>query len=107
MQRYGRILKVKPEKIEKYKKLHAEVWPEVLAIIKESNLCNYSIFHKDGYLFSYYEYTGTDYAADIAKIEANPITQQWNAVCNPCQEPLETRAEGEWWAEMEEVFHLD
>jgi L-rhamnose mutarotase len=25
----------------------------------------------------------------------------------PMQEPLSTRKQGEWWAEMEEVFHLD
>jgi len=29
------------------------------------------------------------------------------AVCLPCQKPLENRASGEWWASMEEVFHLD
>jgi len=23
------------------------------------------------------------------------------------QNPLETRADGEWWAPMEDVFHLD
>jgi L-rhamnose mutarotase len=23
------------------------------------------------------------------------------------QQPLDTRKEGEWWAEMEEVFHTD
>jgi L-rhamnose mutarotase len=25
----------------------------------------------------------------------------------PLQEPLADRAEGEWWAAMEEVFHTD
>ena len=53
------------------------------------------------------EYHGTDFAADMAKMAADPKTQEWWAVCMPCQEPLETRAEGEWWARMEEVFHLD
>jgi L-rhamnose mutarotase len=43
----------------------------------------------------------------MAKMAADPTTQKWWAVMEPMQQPLETRAPGEWWAEMEEVFHLD
>ncbi len=107
MQRYGSVLKLRPEKLEEYKRLHADVWPKVLAMIKECNISNYSIYHKDGYLFGYYEYSGADYKADMDKMAADPVIQEWWSVCEPCQQPLETRAPGEWWAEMEEVFHLD
>ena len=107
MQRYGSVIKMKPEKIEKYKKLHADVWPDVLKIISECNIRNYSIYLKNDYLFSYYEYTGTDFDVDIKKMADDPITQKWWEVCKPCQVPLENREEGEWWADMEEVFHLD
>ena len=72
---------------------------------RKCNIRNYSIYHKDGYLFSYFEYHGEDLAADMAKMAADPATQRWWAICNPCQEPLPTRAPGEWWAQMEEVFH--
>jgi L-rhamnose mutarotase len=47
------------------------------------------------------------YAADMAKMAADPTTQKWWSVFMPCQKPLENRAWGEWWASMEEVFHLD
>lgn len=107
MKRYGMVIKVWPEKLEEYKRLHAAVWPEVLKMIKECNIRNYSIYHKDGYLFSYFEYIGTDYDADMAKMAADPKTQEWWAVCKPCQAPLSTRKPGEWWADMEEVFHCD
>ncbi len=107
MRRYGMVVKVRPEKLEEYKRLHAAVWPEVLAMIRECNIRNYSIYHKDGYLFGYFEYHGEDYAADMAKMAADPATQRWWDLCNPCQEPLPTRAPGEWWAQMEEVFHTD
>jgi L-rhamnose mutarotase len=107
MRRYGMVIKVKPEKFEEYKRLHAAVWPEVLAMIRECHIRNYSIFHRDGYLFAYFEYHGEDFAADMAKMAADPATQRWWALCNPCQEPLPTCAPGEWWAEMEEVFHTD
>lgn len=107
MKRFGMVIKILPEKVELYKKLHSEAWPKVLETIKECNIQNYSIYYKDDYLFSYYEYTGSDYAADMAKMEADPVTQEWWALCKPCQQPVDTRKEGEWWAEMEEVFHLD
>lgn len=107
MQRFGSVLRVRPEKFEEYKRLHAAVWPGVLARLTASHVRNYSIYHKDGWLFSYFEYHGNDYAADTAAIAADPVTQQWWAVNKPCQEPLATRREGEWWADMEELFHHD
>ncbi|MCL5103124.1 MAG: L-rhamnose mutarotase [Armatimonadetes bacterium] len=107
MKRYGMVIKVKPEKLNEYKALHAAVWPDVLNMITKCNLRNYSIYYKDGYLFSYFEYVGDNYKADMEKMAADPTIQEWWAVCMPCQEPLETRAEGEWWADMEEVFHWD
>lgn len=106
MQRIGMVIGVRPETIEEYKRLHAAVWPEVLARISACNIRNYSIFLKEpeNLLFSFFEYHGTDYAADMAKMAADPKTQEWWAVCMPCQAPLDTRKEGEWWANMEEVF---
>lgn len=107
MKRYGQLIKVKSGNIDEYKRLHANVWPDVLKMIGECNIRNYSIYFKDNYLFSYFEYHGSDFEADCAKMAADPVTQKWWDVCKPCQEPLETRTEGEWWASMEEVFHVD
>ena len=107
MKRYGSVIKVVPEKLEEYKQLHAKVWPGVLEMIRKCNIRNYSIYYKDGYLFSYYEYIGDDYSADMTKMAADPETQRWWSVCKPCQQPLETRAPEEWWANMEEVFHTE
>jgi L-rhamnose mutarotase len=107
MQRYGSVIKLKPEKLEEYKELHANVWPEVLKMIRECNIRNYSIYFKDGFLFSYFEYYGEDFAADMQKMAADSTTQKWWKLTDPCQEPLETRKPGEWWASMEEFFHAD
>ena len=107
MKRSGMVIKVRPEKLEEYKRLHAKVWPAVLRTISECNIRNYSIYHKDGYLFSYFEYRGGDFDSDMAKLAADPVTQEWWALCKPCQEPLPTRAPGEWWANMEVVFHCE
>ncbi len=112
MERHGWVIGLKAEKVEEYRRLHANVWPEVLRMIKECHIQNYTIFLRrlpDGnyYLFSYLEYTGEDFEADMARMAADPVTQKWWEHTAPCQEPLPDRAEGEWWATMEEVFHCD
>lgn len=107
MKRYGQVIGVKPEAFDEYVKYHADVWPGVLQMIHDCNIRNYSIFHKDGLLFAYFEYIGDDFDADMAKMAADPETQKWWDVMMPMQTPLETRAKGEWWANMEEVFHTD
>lgn len=112
MKHYGGVVQVKEGKLDEYVRLHANVWPEVLRMIKACHIQNYSIYLRklpDGkhYLFSYFEYAGQDFDADMAKMAADETTQKWWAVCKPCHEPFADRAEGEWWAGMEEVFHLD
>ena len=111
MQRYAMVIGVRAERIDEYKKLHAAVWPDVLAMIHECNMRNYSIHLRkmpDGkhYLFSYFEY-GADFDGDMAKMAADDTTQRWWNECMPCQEPLPDLAEGDWWAPMEEVFHCE
>ena len=107
MQRYGWLIGIRPEAIEEYKRYHAAVWPEILEKIKDCNIRNYSIYLKDNLLFGYYEYHGNDHDADMARMAADPRTQEWWAVMCPMQAPLATRQKGEWWARMEEVFHMD
>jgi len=106
MKRYGSVIRLRPEKKEEYIKLHEIVWPGVLKTIFDCNIRNYSIFYREGWLFSYYEYIGNDYEADMKKMAADPVTQKWWKLCEPCQQSLESCLNGEWWAEMEEVFHV-
>lgn len=109
MKRYAAVLGLKPEAVEDYVRGHAAVWPDVLAQIRRSNIRNYSIYLKrpENLLFSYFEYVGTDYEADMAAMAADPVTQEWWKVCMPMQAPLDTRKDGEWWASIDEVFHTE
>ncbi|HEX9118571.1 MAG TPA: L-rhamnose mutarotase [Anaerolineae bacterium] len=107
MRRYGMVITVKPEKLEEYKRLHAAAWPGVLSMIADCHIHNYSIYYRDGFLFSYFEYDGSDFAADMAKMAADAETQAWWKLTDPCQQPVPSAKEGEWWASMEEVFHTD
>jgi L-rhamnose mutarotase len=109
MQRVAQIITLRPEQIQRYKEIHAAVWPEVLATIAACGITNYSIFLREpeNLLFAYFEYTGSDLAADQAKMAADPKTQEWWQITDPMQQPLDTASEGEWWAPAEEVFHVD
>jgi L-rhamnose mutarotase len=107
MERFGAVIRLKQDTLEEYKKYHKNVWLEVLDTIRKCNIWNYSIYYKDGFLFGYFEYHGTDIRADMEKMVADPKTQEWWSIMKPMQIPLDTRGEGEWWAEMEEVFHTD
>ena len=109
MRRMGYCIGLRPEHAAEYKRLHAVAWPDVLATISRCSIRNYSIFLREpeNLLFAYFEYHGTDFARDSAVMAADPATQSWWALCGPCQQPFPTRADGEWWATMEEVFHHD
>ncbi len=107
MTRYGGVIRLKPDKVDMYKNLHAAVWPQVQTVINRCNIRNYSIFYRDYWLFSYFEYVGENYEEDMRKMANDPTTVRWWALCMPCQEPLETCGSTEWWAPMEEVYYQD
>lgn len=107
MKRYGQILRVKREYEAEYVRQHAQVWPGVLARIQRSNIRNYSIYLRDGILFAYFEYLGSDFAADMRAMAADPETQRWWALMEPMQEKWPSATAAEWWSNMTEVFHID
>lgn len=105
--RYGWVIQVKAEKLDEYRELHANPWPEIDSMLKVCNIQNYSIYYRDGLLFSYLEYTGDNFDADMEKMAADSLTNVWWKLTDPCQEPVESAEEGVWWADLEEVYHLD
>src|ERR1700757_308705 len=109
MQKMAMVVGIRPEKIAEYKRLHGQVWPAVLARIRQSNIRNYSIFLREpeNLLFGYWEYVGSDFAADMAAIAADPETQRWSGRTAPWPVRLSSARDGKKWAMMEQVFDLD
>lgn len=107
VRRYASVIGLRPEHAEEYLGLHAAVWPGVLATITACNIRNYSIYRHGDLLFSYYEYVGSDYEADMARMAEDPETQRWWDVCKPCQLQTPDVRPGEWWTAIPEVFHQD
>lgn len=109
VKRFGQVNRVRPEVLEEYKRIHVKIWQEIEDAIRESGIINYSIYYKDGFLFAYFEYDGPEeeFAVRMEKLAAAPRMDEWWGITKAMQMPLETRAPGEWWADMEEVFHQD
>lgn len=107
MIRIASVIGLPADNAAEYERLHANVWPGVIARLAASNITNYSIFSHGELLFSYMEYVGDDLDQDLAAIAADPVTQEWWAVCGPLQRPLADRADGEWWKVLPELFHVD
>ena len=88
--------------------MHADAWPAVLDRIRHSNICNYSIYVTElegkRYLFSYFEYVGSDFDADMRAMADDPETRRWWKETDPCQFQLPATPEGENWRAMERVF---
>ena len=107
MKRVAQVIGLPAENAAEYERLHAEVWPTVLDRLARSNIRNYSIYRHGELLFSYFEYVGDDYEADLAAIAADPETQRWWTFTDPLQSAVGERADGEWWHVLPEVFHAD
>lgn len=112
--RIAQIVKLKPEYIDKYREVHAAVWPEVLKQIKSCNIEDYSIFYdsQSHILFATFKYIGYDYAGDMERMRENPRVREWWAMTDGWQESLVPGAisseagEPAWWKGVEEVFYL-
>lgn len=109
MKRIGVLTKIKPGMLEKYTKMHAEIWDDVVRIGHEHNTRNFTIFfdERTGYMFSYFEYIGNDYEADMKEKNSKPIIKEWQAMCRECFAPVDDSADGPLQAPLREIWHND
>jgi L-rhamnose mutarotase len=109
IQRFGSVIGINPEKEKYYRDLHQKVWPEILEQIQQAGLQNFSIFITElegkKYLFSYFEYTGNDFASDMEKMSKNSKMQTWWEETSSCQIPLHGNRGKNAWSAMEMLFH--
>ena len=109
MRRFGQVLGLRAQDLDRYRRHHARIWPEIATAIEAAGIRNYSIFHRAGQLFAYYEYVGpeAEYEARMAALAGAPRMREWWDLMEPMQIPDPDRPEGTWWSDMEEVFHQD
>ena len=107
---FGQIGRIKPECIEEYCRLHevdvyTEKWAGVLQLIRDCNIQNYNIFIEDDVVFGYYDYVGDDYEADMAKMAADPLNQEWWSHTRPCFTKYKADSPEAFYTDMKQIFH--
>lgn len=106
MKRVGFLLKVKPDRLDEYKRHHEAVWPEMQEALRRQGWHNYSLFLRDdGLLFGYFE-AAESFQASLAGMETEPVNERWQAFMAPYFEAIEGRPD-ENMVELQEIFHLD
>jgi L-rhamnose mutarotase len=106
MRRVCFLLKVKADRAEEYRRRHAEVWPDMLAALRETGWRNYSLFLRpDGLLVGYFETDDLD--AALAGMAARDVNTRWQTEMAPFFEGLDGGAPDEGITPLTEVFHLD
>lgn len=107
VQRFCMYTLIKPGMKERYLELHDTIWPGVVAQIHRSAFRNYTIFIRGDMLVQYFEYVGTDFAADDAAMQADPESQRWWRETAPCQLDPEPGLPGGPWRELTPVWRLE
>jgi len=109
IQRFGAVIGLKSEFEQKYRELHANVWPSVLKRIERSNIRNYSIYTTEilgkKYLFSYFEYIGNNLDKDLKEMALDEDTLRWWKETDNCQVRLPNAMPDENWHSMEQLFY--
>ena len=105
MRRVCFVLRVKPDRIEEYKRRHRAVWPEMLAALRETGWTNYSLFLRpDGLLIGYLETRDFDRARkEIARMEVN---QRWQTQMADFFVENDGLLPDQSIVSLEEIFHL-
>lgn len=94
---------LKPEKVQEYIDLHAAPWEELLDLISGCHIQNYSISMIGTHVYTYYEYTGSDYGADMTAMDNSPVMQKWWTYSKPC---FLQHEEAHYYDELREVFYM-
>jgi L-rhamnose mutarotase len=94
-------LQVRPDRLAEYRARHREVWPEMLAALREAGWRNYSLFlREDGLLIGYVE--TDDFEAAQRAMAATEVNERWQRDMAPF---FDARADHAL-VRLEEVFHL-
>lgn len=85
MERVAFRLKLKPGKRQEYKKVHDEIWPEMLQVLDEAGIRNYTIWNSGDDMFGYYETPNRDRSNRV--LAESPVVARWNEMMSAIYYP--------------------
>ena len=99
-------LAVRPDRLEEYRARHREVWPEMLAALRQTGWRNYSLFLRDdGLLIGYLE--SDDFAAAQRGMEETEVNARWQGEMAELFELPDGARPDTGFTRLAEIFHLD
>ena len=101
-QRSAFVLRVRPDTIDEYVEAHRNVWPEMLAALRDAGIRNYTIFRSGNEMFGYFE--SDDLQAAAAHMEAQEVNSRWQDAMAGL---LEERVPDAGPSTLEEIFRLE
>ena len=100
-------LKDDPALIDEYARLHARIWPEIAASIREAGIVSMEIWRTGNRLTMVMETDERFTAAGKAAADAaNPKVAEWEQLMWRFQQPLPWAQPEEKWVPMERIFDL-
>jgi L-rhamnose mutarotase len=102
--RYAFMLHLRPGTADAYEAAHRTVWPEMLALLKEAGISEYSIYRRDELLIL--ALRADDFDATWSRIENHPVNLRWQAAMQPYFAPIQGLRPGERFPMLAEVFYL-
>lgn len=97
-------MKMYPGFREEYRKRHSDIWPELVRLLKDEGVCNYSIFldEETNTLFAYQEQKGENSSQDLGETEI--VKKWWKYMAdimetNPDDSPITVP--------LEQVFYME
>ena len=95
--------------VETYRDYHRRVWPEVLESLRTVGVEGMDIYQLGRRLVMILQLTdGLDFRRAFAThMASSPRVAEWERLMKSLQEPSPGAPDGEWWAAMERVFHLE
>lgn len=93
--------------IAEYERHHQNVWPQIIASIKDAGINELQIYRVSNRLFMIMETTsGFSFEKKNVADAANPKVQEWETLMWKYQQALPTAKPGEKWILMNKIFEL-
>jgi L-rhamnose mutarotase len=104
MERFCFAFDIRPGAEDEYKRRHDEIWPELVAAIKDAGISNYSLFRRGTHVTAYCE-CEPDAETAFAKVGASDANRRWSEWFEDVIVAL-VDEDGNLF-EAREVWHLD
>jgi L-rhamnose mutarotase len=106
MERAAFLLKVRPDRLEEYRRQHESVWPEMLEALRRNGWRNYSLFTtEDGHLFGYVE-ADESFQKSVEGMSKEDINLRWQELMAPSFENLAGLPD-QSMVQLEHIFFLE